>query len=286
MIQNIKPTLPSLKDIKTVDYITSKTKADKFAQIISEHAQIKENNTNTSTLKDNDKFIDSSETIEIVSEKVDKYTSIPKESEFNPNKLSFPTNAKTTAHKFVQQIKSEEYNPSEFNEIGFVEIDDSKKLKTPSLLPKVNINNINELALKKEVVDNINQLPLPKGLINKIVSSFNEKSKVNNLNINLNTSSVKEVTNDLLGDIIREKIQELVNSTEELEALLNLDIPSDTIKSQLSFFEKLRSINSDLDKALNENYKKIDALKNDSKVDVKIKRFDVRDLKNFTNKRL
>ncbi|MFN8575584.1 MAG: hypothetical protein U0354_01880 [Candidatus Sericytochromatia bacterium] len=285
MIQSIRTTLPSINDIKNVDYIQSKTKADKFAQIISEHTQVKENNENNFALKENDKFIDSNETIEIISDEIDKYTSTPKESEFNPNKLSFPANTKTTAHKFVQQLKAEEYSPSEFNEISFVEIDDSKKLKTPSLLPKVSISNINELTLKKDVINNINQLNLPKGLINKIISSFNEKNKTNSIG-DISNSNSNDVTNDLLGDIIRERTLELINNAEELEALLNLDIPNDTLKAQVSFFEKLRSINLELDKALNENYKKIDSLKNDSKVDIKIKRFDVRELKNFTNKKI
>jgi hypothetical protein len=283
MIQSIKPTLPSLKDIKNVDYVQSKTKADKFAQIISEHAQVKPIDNNISSLRENDKYIDSDNNIEITTDKIDEYIPNTQETKNEPNRLNFPLSSKTTAHKFIQQIKTEEYKTDDFNQINFVDIEDSnKKLKTLSL-PKIGVKDIKEISFKNEVNEHINNLPLPKNLIDKIRVSLINNINSNNINF---SSEPKKATNDLLGQIINERTKDLIKSAEELEGLLNLELTGEISNIELNFFEKLREIISSLDKALYDNYKKSDDLKKDSKVEVKIKRFDIRDLKNISNKKI
>lgn len=277
MIQPIRTTLPALKDIKNVDYTQAKTKADKFAQMISEHAKPKTINEESTALNINDQY-NNTDNIEIQPDENDKYI------ETDANKLSFPDpkDPRAKANKFIKQIDKEEYSSKDFEQIGFVQIED-KKVKSDLPLPKINIKDTKEISFKNEIIDNIRELPIKQNFKTTFLSKLDNYLKSHPIKPNDN---VDDVTTDFLGKVINETIHNLIENAEFLESTLNLEISPDTSKLQLEFFEKLRSIITDLDKSLIEVKKRSEAKKADSKVEVKIKRFDMRDLKTVQNRKI
>ncbi|MBC7474639.1 MAG: hypothetical protein H7263_10135 [Candidatus Sericytochromatia bacterium] len=255
--------------ISNVSYESTKTKASLFTQRIN----VLPNNQEASPIRENINNIDHTKTFE-------SNTSHYESSLIDPNELSFPS-SKTTAHKFVKQLN--DALPSQNNsEFSFVDISNSNdktnnqsKVIDPTKsneLRKINLKDIDKIDIKNQVSEMIFYLSVKEDFKDILSENLNSDKFI------INGTNPQDILNDLISDMANLTIKKLIESADLAESLIDLSIEP-SFKIEIAFFEKLRSIITDLDQALRQLYQEVEKKSKDSKIEIKINRFDPKDLK-------
>ncbi len=255
--------------MSNVSYETTKTKASLFTQRIN----ILPNNQESSPIRENINNIDHIKTSE-------SNTSHYESSSINPNELSFPS-SKTTAHKFVKQLANSlpSQNNSEFSFVDIGNSNDKINVQSkaseptkPNELRKINLKDIGKVDIKNQVSEIIFNLSIKEDLKSSLLENLNSDKSI------INSTNPKEILNDLISDMANLTIKKLIENADLAESLIDLSIKPN-FKIEVAFFEKLRIIITDLDQALRQLHHEVDKKSKDSKIEIKINRFDPRDLK-------
>lgn len=260
----------------TPTYVSPKTKAsDRFLELISD---VKSKSPTDNELKfvdlDTKDEYEKNKPVKITAEKKETY--VPKDFG-KVNSFEFNMKTKPEASNFVNQVKN---NLKETNETPLIEgIKNTKSIDDNFIDPKT----IKLMSLKKSVNSKLELMNMPSQMKNKLSQIIELLLKSNNY-IN---KPADELINDALEEVFDSSADDLYKQADLAFELLDLSFDNSEISSlQIAFFEKLREIVVNLDKSLREIQKQVEAKKKDSKVEIKIKRFDIKDLKKFTNKKV
>lgn len=266
--------------INTATYISPKTKAsDRFLEFISDnHLKKVESTLKFVDLDTKDEY-DKDLHLEILDhaheDKDD--TAITHKDLEKVNSFEFNVKTKSDANNFVNQVKN---NLSINEKLEFSDvIKNTKYIDDNFIDPK----SIKLMSLKKAVTNNLNSIKAPtsiKNLLEKIIESlFNSDNSIfDKKPEEIISIAVNRVSTNLLDELTKQAdlAFDLIDFTFNNGELGDLEV---------AFFEKLRKIITDLDKGLREIQKQVEAKKKDSKVEIKIKRFDIKDLEKYINKK-
>jgi hypothetical protein len=155
--------------------------------------------------------------------------------------ISFPT-PKTTAHKFVQQFGTVVEKPDT----------NAKKVEVSHRMD----NLIKNPELRSKMQE-------------KLIKAINNSEFL--------SDKTEVIISNVANSILAEMVDELIKNADLAEAMLDLSFSPD-IKLDLALINKFKEILGELDKALKEVIELQAKKKKESKVDIPIKRFDIRDI--------
>lgn len=274
---------PIFRNISTsnIEYKQAKTKADNFVTRINQSInsnQELENSINESIIEEEQVSTFSLQETEPNKLKFD-ISKIKKEVAIDtPSGVSY-ANSKTTAHNFKQQLENS-YNDENNAEFNFTDLGLEE--------PETDFNEVSSI-LSEDLpkASDIKKLSITNKLNNFIESSNIQESGASILRARLNSlfetralSSINEnsVIPDIVNDSLEETVSQLIENAEVAESLLNLSTIPTSDGNLIKLLEKFREIITTLDKAVRELEKEVEQKKKDSKVEIKIKRFDIRDI--------
>lgn len=194
------------------------------------------------------------------------------------NSFEFNIKTKSDANNFVNQVKN---NLSIKEKLELADVTKNTKYIDDNFIdPK----SIKLMSLKKAVNTNLNSIKAPstiKNLLEKIIESLfsSDNSIIDKKPEEIISIAINRVSTDLLDELTKQAdlAFDLIDFSFNNGELGDLEV---------AFFEKLRKIITDLDKGLREIQRQVEAKKKDSKVEIKIKRFDVKDLEKYINKKI
>lgn len=194
------------------------------------------------------------------------------------NSFEFNIKTKSDANNFVNQVKN---NLSIKEKLELADVTKNTKYIDDNFIdPK----SIKLMSLKKAVNTNLNSIKAPstiKNLLEKIIESLfsSDNSIIDKKPEEIISIAVNRVSTDLLDELTKQAdlAFDLIDFSFNNGELGDLEV---------AFFEKLRKIITDLDKGLREIQRQVEAKKKDSKVEIKIKRFDIKDLEKYINKKI
>lgn len=139
------------------------------------------------------------------------------------------------------------------------------------------------MSLRKSVNAKLDSIVnMPSELKNQLVKIIEAL-----LNSDNPIGTADNLINDGIEQVFDSTLNDLYKKADMAFDLLDFSFDNTEVNNlQIAFFEKLREIVVNLDKSLREIQKQVEAKKKDSKVEIKIKRFDLKDLKKFTNKKV
>lgn len=274
---------PIFRNISTsnIEYKQAKTKADSFVNRINQSINsnqdieskanqkiIEEGQVSTFSIQENDP-----NKLKFDISKIKKEVAID-----SPSGVSY-ANSKTTAHNFKQQLENS-YNDENTNEFNFTDLGLEE--------PETDFNQVSSiLSDNLPKASDIKRLSITNRLNNFIENSNIQESGASLLRTKLNSlfetkalSSINEnsVIPDIVNESLEETVKNLIENAELAESLLDLSITPTSDGSLIRLLEKFREIITTLDKTVRELEKEVEQKKKDSKVEIKIKRFDIRDI--------
>lgn len=258
----------SIGDISNIPikYIPAKTRADKFVEKLNLSESSSKTITNikfTEEINTSDKF--NEDPAQLLLSKVSK----------NFEKPYSATNmgVKTTAKNKLELIEKG-FLEKELSGFGFVEIEE----ETTTPITNIISDNIPKAQDIKRM-SFINKL-------NTEIDTFNFKGNIKDTVLKKILQNIgnltykedpKEVVVDYLEIALNETIADLIKGAELAESMINFGFTSN-IDLELNFLSKLREVITQLENSIKEVQKLEESKKKESKVEVKIKRFDIRDI--------
>ena len=185
-----------------------------------------------------------------------------------PKSFDFPTFASSFTDK-VNIISSELNSEKNIKSI-------EKNFLKPS--------EIKILSLKKASSNLINEKNISPDLKSVLLEVLESLFKDGLISAN---SKPEQVVDNVISTATEENVRQFAKNAELAEEMLNLEFDMTEINSvELKFFEKLKDIIIKLDKGLKEIQKEVEAKNKLSEIKIHIKRFDVKDLKKYTNQKV